>query len=225
MKIKYVYIMALMMLTQVFVGCELDNYDEPDAMLSGSVVYEGETLGIRGQGATFALYQDGYELHTSIPVYIAQDGTYSANLFKGEYKLVRIDGAPWVSQSSDTLVINVNGSTEYDVAVTPYFTISDESFNVQSGTVNTSFKIKQVVSTSSLSEVNIYLRSKILLDDNYYDYKISVDVSDITLGDLKDVEVTIPDDLLDNEYLYIRVGAKSSSSSEFIYTQSQKIIL
>ena len=71
-------------------SCGYDNFDEPKSMLTGKVVYNGEPVGVRSGSSEFALFQDGYALHGSIPVYIAQDGSYSVNLFNGEYKLVRL---------------------------------------------------------------------------------------------------------------------------------------
>jgi hypothetical protein len=45
------------------------------------------------------IWQKGYQLYTSIPVYVTQDGTFSAVLFDGNYKLVSKSGnGPWVSK-------------------------------------------------------------------------------------------------------------------------------
>src|SRR5690606_41577865 len=74
-------------------GCGFDNYDEPQSKLFGRVTYNGEALGVRGTGEAvqLQLYQDGYELRNPISAYVAQDGTFEATLFDGEYKLVTRD--------------------------------------------------------------------------------------------------------------------------------------
>ena len=84
-------------------------------------IYNGEPVSVRSGSSEFALFQDGYALHGSIPVYIAQDGSYSVNLLNGDYKLVRVGNAPWERPSNDTIRITVKGNTIQDIPVTPYF--------------------------------------------------------------------------------------------------------
>lgn len=60
-------------------SCSYDNFDEPKSMLTGKAIYNGEPVSVRSGSSEFALFQDGYALHGSIPVYIAQDGSYSVN--------------------------------------------------------------------------------------------------------------------------------------------------
>ena len=69
-------------------SCSYDNFEEPKATLTGKAIYDGEAVGVRSGSSEFALFQDGYALKGSIPVYIAQDGSYSVSLFNGDYKLV-----------------------------------------------------------------------------------------------------------------------------------------
>ena len=75
------------------------------ATLTGKAIYDGEAVGVRSGSSEFALFQDGYALKGSIPVYIAQDGSYSVSLFNGDYKLVRMGNAPWERPSNDTIYI------------------------------------------------------------------------------------------------------------------------
>ena len=53
-------------------SCSYDNFDEPKSMLTGKAIYNGEPVSVRSGSSEFALFQDGYALHGSIPVYIAQ---------------------------------------------------------------------------------------------------------------------------------------------------------
>lgn len=61
-------------------SCSYDNFEEPKATLTGKAIYDGEAVGVRSGSSEFALFQDGYALKGSIPVYIAQDGSYSVSL-------------------------------------------------------------------------------------------------------------------------------------------------
>lgn len=223
MKNNIIYL--LLGLSLISGACEYDNYDEPNAMLYGKVAYDGQAVGVRTNGPQLELWQDGYALSTSIPVFIAQDGTYSVSLFDGEYKLVRKADSPWLPELSDTLIIRVNGHTEYDVPVTPYFSLHDDSYQVSDNTVSVTFNLDQVVEDVTIQEVNLYLGYTMLTDQNRNESVSYADVSGISLSGQNTLEAVIPESLQDEEYIFARVGVRSNMSGEFSYGQVQKIEL
>ena len=96
-------------------GCGLDNYDEPSSRLTGKVVYQGRTLGLSHGKVAFNLYQEGYDKNGPISVYAAQDGTFSAQLFDGTYRLETVDNnGPWLNSAS-AATFEVKGNTSVDV--------------------------------------------------------------------------------------------------------------
>lgn len=224
MKTSIIYI-ALFAAGVSMMGCEYDNYEEPKAMLYGNVVYEGQPIGLRTNGPQMELWQDGYELRTSIPVFIAQDGSYSVALFNGEYKLVRKAGGPWVPELTDTLIIQVKGQTEFDIPVTPYYVITDETYESEGTTVSVTFQLDQIVEEASLQEVNLYLGYSVLTDQNKNEYVERADVAGISLTSANTIVASIPESLQEEAYLFARVGIRSSQSGEFYYSQVQKIDL
>ena len=205
-------------------SCRYDNFDEPQSMLTGKVVYEGEPICVRAGGAEFALYQDGYALHNSIPVYINQDGTYSAVLFDGEYKLVRMGNAPWERPSNDTIYITVKGNTVQDIPVTPYFSVRNVSFARNGNKVTARFTINKVVADANLENVGIYLGTGILTDEKQKEAELKLG-NTVSLNQENTAEIEIPSGLLNESYLYARVGVKSDKSSEYCYSQSIKVAL
>ena len=172
-------------------SCSYDNFEEPKATLTGKAIYDGEAVGVRSGSSEFALFQDGYALKGSIPVYIAQDGSYSVSLFNGDYKLVRMGNAPWERPSNDTIYITVRGNTVQDIPVTPYFFVRNVSFAKNGNKITARFTINKVV---SLDQENT-------------------------------AEIEIPSGLVNESYLYARVGVKSDKSSEYCYSQSIKVAL
>lgn len=155
MKIKSICLATIAIL--LLASCEYDNYDMPNAILSGRVVYEGTPVGVRATATRLELWQDGYANRTKIDVNIAHDGTYSAALFNGRYKIVRVAGAPWEAQSSDTIVVDVKGNTTKDVEINPFIAISNENIHKESGnTVQVQFTVKNVVQGSKLEEVKLF---------------------------------------------------------------------
>ena len=209
----------------VLAGCELDNFDAPKAMLEGQVTYQGEPISVRSNSAEFQIWQDGYALNELIPVFIAQDGTYSVSLFEGEYKLVRRGGDPWLPQPNDTIVVQVSGNTQVDVPVTPYINISNENFQMNGSTLSANFQIDQIVADTNVQEISIMLSRNILLDRNINDFNKVIELESFEFGTSNSVAIEIPESLRDEGYLFVRIGAKSSMANELIYTNAQKIDL
>lgn len=162
-------IFSVILLLAVFTGCGKDNYDEPESTLTGKITYNGEAVNVRGtdERVRLQLYQDGYAKHDPIEVFVGQEGTFSAKLFNGEYKMVtRNNNGPWVN-SRDTTIITVKGSTVMEFKVTPYFTISNSEITLSGNTMNTSFSIAQIVSTAEIEKVLLLLNSTSFVDDGY----------------------------------------------------------
>ncbi|PWG82253.1 DUF3823 domain-containing protein [Pararcticibacter amylolyticus] len=151
----------------IFAGCGKDNYDAPESVLSGRVVYEGQALDLRGSGekVKLQLYQDGYQRHDPINVYVGQDGAFSAKLFDGKYKLVTADRTgPWVN-SRDTMIVNVKGATTIDVPVIPFFTVSNASVSLVNNEMKTTFTINKIVPEAEIDRVILLLNSTVFVDD------------------------------------------------------------
>ena len=206
-------------------SCEHDNYDAPNAVLSGRIVYEDEPVGVRTNGAQLELWQEGYDLYKKIPVHISHDGTFSASLFSGQYKLVRLQGAPWLDQSSDTITVDVSGRTEVDVPITPYFTIIDESFVNEKNEIIAKFKINKIVEEAKIHSVNLYLGKAILTDHNKNEMSVSLDLDTYIIGEETMIKAALPKSLENNEYIFARIGVRSDHSNEYLYTQVKKINL
>lgn len=207
-------------------GCKkYDNYNPPNAILSGKVVYNGKNLGVRTNGTQLELWQDGFQLRTKIPVYIAHDGSFSASLFDGKYKLVRLPGSPWMTQANDTLFIEVKGNTTQNIEVMPFFVINNESFKKAASNVEVKFTVEKPVNNANLKDVQLYFGKNILVDQNNNSAKSSIPLSSVTLGAEVTGTIPIPAALQSEEYLFLRIGVLSDQSNEYIYTQVQKLQL
>ena len=83
----------MLSLSLLAISCGLDNYDEPESFLEGKITYKGKQLGLKGTngGNSTTIVSGWYANHDPITVYATQDGTFSAVLFDGPYKLVTKD--------------------------------------------------------------------------------------------------------------------------------------
>lgn len=200
-------------------GCGLDNYDEPQSTLEGRVVYNNQPICVRGtaDAVQVQLYQDGSDKHDPIPVYLTQDGSFKAILFNGQYKLITRSGnGPWLN-SSDTIVVNVNGYTRCELPVTPYFTLSNESFSLNGNVLNGSALVTKVVSTSSITNALLLVSKTAFVDEGTY--LAREEISSVSEGTLSmSLDLTGNTEAASAEALYARIGVKPAESDQFVYT-------
>ena len=217
-KIKYIFLLTI--LAFAVTSCGLDNYDAPKSKLHGKITYNGQTLGLRGTGEAIQLqlYQDGYQLKDNIRVYVGQDGTFEALLFDGEYKLVTRDrNGPWVN-TRDTITVNLKGSADIEIPVTPYFAISNEKITMNGSTVNATFNVNKIVNTANIDYVTILVSKTSFVDD----------VTNIARKDFKNVQEgsqNLSMDMSNNtnvasaKALFARVGVRTVGADQAIYSE------
>lgn len=208
----------------VVVSCGKDNYDEPTATLTGRVLYNGTPVQVRGTGEAVQLFlfQDGWPLRKEIPVYVGQDGTFSAKLFNGEYKMVtRDNNGPWVN-SRDTLTFTLEGRASVDLTVTPYFTLSGENISLSGTTMNASFTINRIVPDIKLQRVYLVLSKTQFVDEVNNVFRR--DISDVEVG-----QVNLTANFSDNNdvqkatILYGRIGVKAEVTEQAIWSPVVKL--
>ncbi|WP_262249306.1 DUF3823 domain-containing protein [Parapedobacter soli] len=222
---KYIYCFFAIAMA-IVMGCEKDNYEAPTSMLTGRVVYDGEPLGLRSGGVQMELWQHGYDLFSKIPVYIDQDGTFSARLFDGNYKLVLLRGnGPW-ADNTDSLDVNLKGTASIDITVDPYFIITNQSFQRSGDVITGTVTVKQVNTSRALERVAIYLGQTLIVDQNNSAARAEIasgDVDDFTQP--IDLQVSIPASLASKGYLFARIGVKANGVAEYVYSHPERIAL
>jgi hypothetical protein len=243
----------LMLILSVLAACKKDNLDPPSATLSGTVVINGASkvpVGVRSNGVQLELWQRGYQLFQKIPVYINQDGTFSAKLFNGKYKLVRLSGAPW-SNNTDSIDIDLNGTATVEVPVTPFFTIGGEAitFNKADTSITGVFTIAQMVAGRTVGKLSLNIGLTGFVDATNQipfnpastndvnppaDYLTAPSTIKVYLNPARypDVPGVSKAELrrqlsvaLQKGYAYARVGVQTSGVTERLYTQVKEISL
>ena len=222
---KYLSV-SLALSGMLLAACEKDNLKEPASTLTGRIVYQGQPLGVRSAGVQFELWQRGYQLFTKIPLNIKQDGSFSATLFDGNYKLVRARGAgPWID-NTDSIDVKVQGTAAIDVPVEPYFVIKNEAFTRNGTTVTGTFQLQAVNTSRTLELARIYIGPNLIVDQNNNSANAQVLAAAIpNLSQTVSINVTIPAALVNETYIFARVGVKTTGVAELLYTIPQKIQL
>lgn len=223
---KYKVFLSIGTMLLLFAACKKDNYDPPKSLLSGRVVYQNQPLGVRSNGVTLELWQPGYAFFNKITVQVDQDGTFSAMLFDGDYKLTRLKGnGPWVD-NTDTINVSVRGGANVDVNVDPYFIIKTQNFVKSGNAFNATITIQRVNTTKALEAVRVYIGQTLITDqsnNNANNQKVAADITDINAP--INVSVTIPSTLAAKDYAYLRVGVKTAGVAELVYSTPQKMSL
>lgn len=218
------YIYAVLSALILLVGCEKDNYEAPSSMLTGRVVYQGQPLGVRSGGVELELWQHGYQLFSKIPVHVDQDGSFSARLFDGDYKLVLLRGnGPW-ADNIDSIDVNIRGNAVLDVPVDPYFIVTNESFQSNGTTVTATFTVEQINQSRPLERVALYLGQTTIVDQNNYVVRTELPASDIAdLNGQLTLTLDVPASLLTKGYSFVRIGVKAVGVAEYLYTMPQEV--
>ncbi|SDF16208.1 Protein of unknown function [Dyadobacter soli] len=207
-------------------GCEKDNRTEPKSVLKGRVVFDGQPVGVRSNGVQLELWQRGYQLFTKIAVHINQDGTFSASLFDGNYKLVRLRGnGPW-TDNTDSIDVELRGSKEIDVPVNPYFVLKNDVYAKGEGKVSATFNVQQIATGRTIERVNLYIGTTTIVDPNNNVANAQEVAANLTdLSKPVTLTVNIPAAHASREYIYARVGVKTSGVGEMLFGTPQKIML
>ena len=223
---SFKFFLGALMATGLLTSCEKDNRAEPKSVLKGRIVHDGQPVGVRSNGVQLEIWQSGYQLFTKIPVYINQDGTFSASLFDGDYKLVRLRGnGPWVD-NTDTINVALRGTQELDVPVTPYFVFRNDTYSKGEGKISATFNLQQVNTSRALERVNLYVGTTMIVDPNNNGgnaQQLAAAITDLTKPIT--LTATLSPALAGREYVYARIGVKTSGVGEMLFGAPQKIML
>jgi len=241
--------LPLILILFVLGGCKKDNREPPQSTLTGAVLIEGTKtpVGVASNGTQLELWQYGYALRNKIAVHIDQDGTFSAKLFDGNYKLVRLGGAPWAAQT-DTINVDLNGSATIEVPVKPFFTVGGETYTYSA--VDTSitavFSVGRVDATKVADRVSFSIGLTNFVDAQTNQIPIPAATNDKTpAANYLTVPTTIKIPLNPNRYtgtsnaelrrqltlalqkgyLYGRAGVRTTGITQRLYTQVKEIAL
>jgi len=207
-------------------SCKKDNYDPPASQLTGRVLYQNEAVGVRGQGGVqLELWQRGEYFRNKIAVFVAQDGTYSATLFDGDYKLTRLrDNGPW-QNNTDSVDVKVRGNTIVDVPVQPYYVVRNATFAKSGTTITASGLVSQAAAGRTIESVTLFVNNTQFVDTNNSlvgnTTKSGTDLSN--LAQPLTFSLALPSTA--RNAVYARLGVKTQGVTELFYSPVQKISL
>jgi hypothetical protein len=230
---KTIKALILVMMAFGIGACEYDNYDGPGSKFEGRVVYQGAPLNLDSRDLKMELWEIGWKKKTKIDVQVGQDGTFSALLFDGDYKLyIPRNTVPFKvplneQTQSDTLRVEIRGSKAMDIEVTPYYIVKNSAISNTGRKINASFSVEKIITDANaknVDEVFLYVsKTNLVASRNDIGGVVSMkgadipDLNNVSLS--RDVQVLTPD----QSYVFARVGVKLAGVEYLIYSPVQKI--
>ncbi len=226
--------MPLLAMVMLIAACDKDNYLEPKSTLSGQVMYKGEPIGVEDNQVRLQLWQPGFGKLAAIDAPVAQDGSYSAMLSDGNYKLVFPKGrGPFRTvvkdaAAKDTLYVNLSGNQKLDVEVLPYYMIRTPQFSGGENRVSVSLKLEKIITDAdakNVERVSLYVNRT-----EFVSRAANVAVTDVAGADIKDLNAislaaNVPVLSPAQKYVFARVGVKIKDVEDMVFTTVQKINL
>ncbi|SDD67836.1 DUF3823 domain-containing protein [Pedobacter soli] len=234
MKNRFYFIIGAI-IAVLFSACKKDNYDAPQADFTGRIVYKGEPIGVQYGQVNFELWQSGFGNYSALNVNVNQEGSFSAKLFDGNYKLVfSVNQGPFLWKKNaagkqDTLAVNISGSKTMDIEVTPYYMIRGATLTAASGKVNGFCKLEKIITDANaknVESVSLYINKTQFVDGgNNFGGAAVQTLSGAAIADLNNLNlsVTIPAITPAQNYVFARIGVKIAGVDDMIFTPVAKI--
>lgn len=200
-----------------FQGCSLDNYDEPNASLTGALVdaETNEKVPCQYQnGARIRIYEfyNGDWANQPNDFYTRQDGTFTNNaIFPGKYQIV----AEGPFETPDKVEMEINGTQTLDLKVTPFLRITTNA-TASGTTVKMTANVKQSSTKRGIKAVEFYCGKTPYVDKNTYANKVEVNLGEMTDNEI--VSSTLAGeftDLQSGQTYYFRAGALGENSGNY----------
>lgn len=218
-------------------GCELDNYQAPNAGIKGKIIdsYTGKPLTtVEPHGFKIRLIELNKKYPDPKPIdfWGKANGTFmNTKLFADKYKVFPILGAFF---DPEPKIVEVHGMTTVNFTVTPYLELTNVSVTPISNGVIVKYQIKKSPKSDKILISESMASHYPTVKHTVFDQKVTHDLSDIP--DSKIVHMQFADTLTgltvdhsggftDNTY-YIRAAAKTDNpQNRFNYSKLFKITI
>lgn len=228
-KLKHISFVAACIIMS---SCEKDNYDPPSITLSGRLVYQGEPIGVQRDQVPFELYQYGFGKVGPIGQSFAQDGTYSALLFAGEYKMIiPLGQGPFMSPLNsaggpDSVAISLSADQTLDVNVTPYYMIRNAQITASGDKVLSTFSIEQIITDANaknIKSVSLFVNKTQFVSAADNIASTTIEGATITDPSNMSLETTIPAISPAQNYVFARIGVEIDGIEDRIFSPLVKV--
>ncbi len=228
---KYIILFSILLSSACFVSCELDDWDEPTAEVSGQVIdaITGKPLqSQQPEGYQISLLEDGYSKPNLF--WGMADGNFkNTRLFPLKYTVKPTNG-PFVDPEVQVVTLPKTGLT---FTVQPYVNISG-TVSIEGGAFKYSANLKKGAGAKITEMMFIISDGNPNVSTATYSFRGGQDVSQIPDATLVSMthNGTIPSSgdpgkfykPLPGKTYYVRFAAKTSSSARYNYSEPIKLV-
>lgn len=230
---KRTYFCLFLGLAALASGCRFDNYAAPATEFRGRIVYKGEPIGVEYNNVNFELWEPGWGKKGAINVAVNQDGSFSAQLFDGNYKLVipPYQGAfrslKNAETQSDTILLALRGSRTMDLEVLPYYMIRSLKFTGGESKAAATFALEKIITDASgkaIERVSLYISKTAFVDTRTSLATQTVDGNEIKDLTAVKLQVAVPALTPTQNYVFARIGVKIAGVEDLLLSPIEKVI-
>jgi hypothetical protein len=212
----------------IFYSCELDNYDYPDAALTGSIIDAETDELIQSDiinGTTIKITEHGYDPVSPQYLRVKQDGTYANTLLFSNTYTVQPDQRNFMQIYEQEVEIGKN--TVLDFRVTPYIRVRDANIGKEGNNIIATFSLQQNT-VEAVNKIGLYAHSEPIVGEPVHlvaveqvlDRRVREDETfKVVINVARNTALLKP-----NLAYYFRIGAVSSiSGAKFNYAPAERI--
>ncbi|MDR1455838.1 MAG: DUF3823 domain-containing protein [Tannerella sp.] len=212
-----------------FFGCSLDNYDAPNATLTGRLLDAETDEAMPTQtpnGARIRIYEF-YKGEWSLQPYdfwVKQDGSFeNRSVFAGKYRIT----AEGAFAAFEPLETDISGAKNLDIRVTPYLRMSVSATAGAGGEVTLSTRVSRSAGAPKIRTITFVCGKTPYVDKNTFVKKYDEDVNAVSDDEIvsKTYSTTLTG-LTPNTTYYVRVGAfADNAGSHYNYSNVLEVKL
>jgi hypothetical protein len=198
-----------------FYGCDLDNYEAPNATLTGRLVDAETNEGMPTQtpnGARIRIYEF-YKNEWSPQPYdfwVKQDGSFeNRSVFAGKYRIM----AEGAFAAIEPVEMDISGTKNLDLKVTPYLRLSIHATPGAGGEVTLTTQVTRSANAPKIRTLTFVCGKTPYVDKNTFTKNLNLDVSAVSDDEIvsQSYSATLTE-LIPNTTYYVRVGAFANNT-------------
>lgn len=206
---------AFLMISVLAASCsKVDNYDEPDGNILGTLTDKITLKPLQSQqpnGFTIQLFEEGKVGNVPILIPGKPDGTYeNAFVFQGTYRVVATEGAFFPVEPK---TISIGRRTEVHFEVVPFLAVTDAAATVAAGKVTANYKIARMQADGKILERRLLVSRIPTVNSVVFDFQKQTDLSALSDDDI--LQGTYTDEiagLVSGETYYVRVAVRTRNT-------------
>jgi len=207
------FMICVVLMTSCF-NTDIDNYDAPNAGITGAVIDNVTNEGIQTEqpnGFRVRLLEDGYKNVIPIDFWGKADGSFrNTQLFANGYRVITIEG-PFMMP--DTARISLSGLTEVNFKVTPFATVHASTPRVVGKNVVIDYTLTKPASIDQNIIRTIMVIAKVPAVSNAVnDFNVSHDLSGQSYETIAATSFSDTLKNLPSGKMFVRVGARTDNA-------------